>query len=84
MIIIVLGGVSLTALFAVWALFAIDEGLADKRLRKRNIEENAKRREAEEAEVRRTAWADARRAQRPEMRRKRDLERLARAKRGQK
>jgi hypothetical protein len=39
--------------------------LADERLRKRNIEEDAKRREAEEAEVRRTACADARRAQRP-------------------
>jgi hypothetical protein len=39
--------------------------LADERLRKRNIEEDAKRREAEEAEVRRTAWADARRNQRP-------------------
>ena len=65
-------------------LVAIEEGLADERLRKRNIEEDAKRREAEEAEVRRTAWADARRAQRPEMRRKRNLERLARAKRGQK
>jgi hypothetical protein len=37
-----------------------------------------------EAEVRRTARADARRAQRPKMRRKRDLKRLARAKRGRK
>jgi hypothetical protein len=46
-------------------LVAIEEGLADERLRKRNIEEDAKRREAEEAEVRRTACADARRAQRP-------------------